>query len=247
MSPSYHEIALKNHRILNPFTAQQLSELGEICQINASMNHLDLCCGKGEMICRWASQYGYRAVGVDISSMFLGDARNRARELQCSDRVSFIESDASEYATDSGTFDIMSCIGATGIGKGLIGTLDLLRSGLRDQDSLILVGEPYWIENAPDAAYACIDGNRDVFSSLSGTLELFESAGLELVEMVLANHHGWDRYEAGQWTVLSQWLRQHPDDPDASKFRKRYELGRKNYLAYLRQYFGWGVFVLRSR
>ncbi|WP_240196914.1 hypothetical protein [Nonomuraea lactucae] len=45
--------------------------------------------------------------------------------------------------------------------------------------------------------------------------ERFESAGFELLEMVLANQDTWDRYAAGQWWTLSDWLRDHPDAPEA--------------------------------
>ena len=247
MSLSFHEVSLQNHRILNPFTQQQLELLGEICGIRASMNHLDLCCGKGEMMCRWSARYGYRAVGVDISPVFLEAARSRALELQCGDRVTFVEEDASKYGFPPAAFDIVSCIGATWIGNGLVGTLDLLRPGLCNQDSLMLIGEPYWIDDPPEEAYAGMGDDRDMFTSLAGTLERIESVELELVEMVLADHCGWDRYEAAQWVAVSDWLRQHPDDPGASDIRERNERGRRNYLAYLRRFFGWGVFVLRSR
>ena len=72
-----------------------------------------------------------------------------------------------------------------------------MRPGLRDRDSLLLVGEPYWIDEPLEQAYAAIvDGDRALFTSLAGTLERIEAAGLELVELVAADHHGWDRYAA---------------------------------------------------
>jgi SAM-dependent methyltransferase len=247
MSLRYHEIAETHHRILNPFTEPQLELLGEICRLQPSVRQLDLCCGKGEMLCRWSATYGISGVGVDLSPVFLKAARERAVELGCQDRLSFAEADAGQYSFPASSFDVASCIGATWIGKGLVGTLRLLRPALRDQRSLMLIGEPYWIDPPPDAAYACIGGDRELFTSLEGTLERFEAAGLELVEMVLADHHGWDRYEAKKWIALSDWLRANPRDPDADDFRQIHERSRRDYLTCLRRYFGWGVFVLRPR
>lgn len=217
MSLRFHEIAERNHRILNPFTADQLMLLGDICRLRTGMRQLDLCCGKGEMLCRWSAHFGLSGIGVDVSTVFLEAARERASELHVEDRVSFVEADAGKYSVAKGEYDIVSCIGATWIGDGLIGTLELMWPGLRDRDSLLLVGEPFWIDEPPDEAYAAIvDGDRDAFTTLAGTLDRIEALGLELVEMVLADHCGWDRYVAVQWMAVSDWLRRAPQIPKKS-------------------------------
>jgi ubiquinone/menaquinone biosynthesis C-methylase UbiE len=94
MTLRFHEIAEQRHRILNPFTDAQLKLVGALCQLQSGMLQLDLCCGKGEMLCQWSAQAGLIGIGVDISPVFLGAARQRAVELQCADRVTFVEADA---------------------------------------------------------------------------------------------------------------------------------------------------------
>jgi SAM-dependent methyltransferase len=247
MSLRFHEISEQNHRILNPFTDEQLQLLGDICRLHSGMRQLDLCCGKGEMLCRWSAQTGLTGVGVDISPVFLEAARQRASGLQCGDRVTFVEADAGAYPIPAGEFDIVSCIGATWIGGGLVGTLKRMLPGLRNRDSLLLVGEPYWIDTPPDEAYATMGGDREVHTTLTGTLERIESVGLELVEMVLADLHGWDRYVAKQWMTVSDWLRTHADSSEAAEIRRLHERYRREYMAYTRRFLGWGVFVLRLR
>ena len=44
MSLRFHEIAETYHRILNPFTEDQLILLGEICRLHSGMKQLDLAC-----------------------------------------------------------------------------------------------------------------------------------------------------------------------------------------------------------
>lgn len=95
------------------------------------MQQLDLCCGKGEMLCQWSAQAGLRGIGVDISLVFLEAARQRAVELDCANRITFVEADARMYAITPGAFDIVSCIVATWIGNGLVGTLKLMRRRAR--------------------------------------------------------------------------------------------------------------------
>jgi Methyltransferase domain len=248
MSLRFHEIAERHHRILNPFTEEQLLLLGDICGVGSETHQLDLCCGKGEMLCRWSARSGLTGIGVDISAVFLEAAHRRAAELNVAERLTLIQADAGAYPIPAGTFDIVSCIGATWIGGGLAGTLRLMQPGLRDRDSLLLVGEPYWIDEPPDEAYAWIvDGDRELFTPLAGTLERFESAGLELVEMVVADYHGWDRYVARQWMAVSDWLRANSNADEAPEIRRLLDHSRREYMAYGRRYLGWGVFVLRSQ
>lgn len=245
MSLRFHEIAESYHRILNPFSEDQLMLLGEICRMRPGMSVLDLACGKAELLCRWAQRYQIAGVGVDISAVFLDAARKRAVELEVDDRVTFVQQDAGEYPRSTHEFDVVSCIGATWIGNGLTGTVELMRRAIK-HDGLLLVGEPFWLEHPPEAAYSAMGIRPDEFTSLSGTLDRFESVGMRLVEMVLADHSGWDRYEAPQWMAVDDFLCANPNDPDAPALAEWIATNRRAYLTYGRRYFGWGVFVLRQ-
>lgn len=241
-----HEIAETYHRILNPFTEDKLRLLGEVSGIEAGTRMLDLACGKGELLCRWAEWFGSRGTGVDISPVFLRAARERAAELGVGDRVTLVEGDASAYAAEPGGFDVAACIGATWIGDGLVGTIDLLRPALRP-GGLVLVGEPFWREDAPPEAVAALRFAAGDYASLAGTLDRLEQADVELVEMVLADEDSWDRYEAPKWRAITDWLSANPGDPFAPTMREVLEQDRRTYLAWGRRYLGWGVFVTRPR
>jgi hypothetical protein len=238
-----HEIAEADHRILNPFTHDKLMLLGEVCRLEPGQRQLDLASGKGEMLCQWARRFGVRGVGVDVSEVFSAAAEARARELGVADRVRFERADASRYPVEPGSFDVVSCIGATWIGGGLTGTLALIRPAVRP-GGLVLVGEPYWTEEPPAAAYQAFGCAPDDFTSLVGTLDRFEQAGMGLVEMVLADGDSWDRYVASQWWTVSRWLAGHADDPEAPDMRRYLNDSRRSHLAFGRRYLGWGVFVL---
>ena len=246
MSLRFQEIAEANHRILNPFTDEKLMLLGEICRLEAGQRQLDLACGKGEMLCRWAQRFGTDGLGIDKSEVFLSAARARAEELGVADRVGFVQGDAGQPPSDGAPYDVVSCIGAAWIGGGPAGTIELMRPALRD-GGLLLIGEPYWIAEPPPEAYAPMRLRPDEFTSLLGTAERLAAAGVELVEMVLADQDSWDRYVAAQWWTVDAWLRANPDDPEASQVRQIFEESRRWHLEYGRQYLGWGVFVGRAR
>ena len=43
-----------SHRILDPFTPEKLATLGAALHMTPGTRLLDLCCGKGELLCTWA-------------------------------------------------------------------------------------------------------------------------------------------------------------------------------------------------
>jgi SAM-dependent methyltransferase len=246
MSLRFHEIAESTHRILNPLTDRQLDLIGELSGLGPSTRILDLCCGKGEMLCRFARRHGTRGVGVDLSRVFLAAARARARELRVELLVEFVEHDAATFAAPPGAFDVVACIGASWIGNGLAGTLALMRPPLVP-GGLILMGEPFWNEEPTEEVVRRLsDGQPDMFVTLPRTLDRFEAAGLDLVEMVLADDEGWERYEAPKWWAIREWLRANPGDPEAAALEAWRRSLRREYLEVGRRFLGWGVFLLRA-
>ena len=97
-----HEIAEAGHRILNPFTEEKLELLGQLCRWRRDMRLLDLCSGKGEMLCTWSHRHGIRGLGVDISEVFVPAARDRAAHLGVADRAEFVRADASTFGAEPG-------------------------------------------------------------------------------------------------------------------------------------------------
>lgn len=241
----YHEISESTSRILNPLSQAKLDELGRICGLEQGQRQLDLACGKGEMLCRYARAHHISGVGVDLHPAFLDVARARARELGVAEAVTFRQADAADPGDVGNSFDVVSCIGATWIGGGLAGTLDLMRRWARPR-AWFLVGEVFWAEEPPPEVRRSQESVQ-AFCDLGGTLDRIEAARLELVELLIANSDDWDRYQARQWLAVSDWLAAHPDDPDAGEVREMSDGWRRLYLTELRRCMGWGVFVLRER
>jgi SAM-dependent methyltransferase len=242
LSLRFHEISESRHRILNPYDHDKLMLLGEVCRLQPGQRILDLACGKGELLSQWSARWGVTGVGVDISEVFTPLAQARTEELDVADRVEIVRANASDYQPKPAAYDIVACVGATWIGNGVAGTIDLLRPALKP-GGLILIGEPYWNrlpDRYPDWA------PEGEFDTLGGLLKTFESAGCELIELVMANQDTWDRYVASQWWTMSDWLRDNGDDPDADTFRQMLADARRSHLDSARRDLGWGIFVLRE-
>jgi len=245
--PRIFSISESAHRIDNPFTPEKLATLGVALWLEAGTRVLDLGSGSGEMLCTWARDHGIIGTGVDMSQLFTEQARLRARELGVADQVEFIHGDAAGYVSDD-KVDVAACVGATWIGGGVAGTIELLAQSLRT-GGIILIGEPYWRQAPPteDVARGCLAGSISDFLTLPELLASFGHIGYDVVEMVLADQDSWDRYEAAKWLTMRRWLEANPDDELAEEVRTKLASEPERYAAYTREYVGWGVFALMAR
>ena len=245
--PRHYTIRESSHRIHNPLTEAKLATLGRVLGIPPDTSMLDLACGSGELLCTWARDHRVTGTGVDLSPFFLAGADARARELGVADRLTFVHADAAGYVADQ-PVDLAACIGATWIGDGVTGTVDLLRRSLRP-GGMMLIGEPYWRRDPPDQATvaACSARDRDEFRPLPELLEHFGQLGCDVVEMILADQDSWDRYVAAQWRNIRRWLDQNPDDELFDQMRAELTTSPADYVRHEREYLGWGVFALMDR
>jgi SAM-dependent methyltransferase len=200
------------------------------------------------MLCTWARDHGFAGTGVDISSVFIGSARERARELGVEDMVSFVHGDAGDYVAREPA-GVAACVGATWIGGGVAGTVELLRRSL-GPGGIMLIGEPYWRKEPPDQE--TVEGCSGIGSDgwqlgLGRLLGSFGELGLDVVEMVLADEDSWDRYAAAQWLNLRRWLDANPGDELYGEMRAELTAAPVRHARYRREYLGWGVFALMDR
>ena len=245
--PRIFNITESAHRIHNPFTSEKLATLGAALRLEARTRVLDLGSGSGEMLCTWARDYGITGVGIDMSQLFTGQAKLRAEELGVADRVEFIHGDAAGYVADE-KVGVAACVGATWIGGGVAGAIELLAKSLCAK-GIILIGEPYWLRLPPteEVAKECLANSISDFLMLPELLASFGDLGYDVVEMVLADQEGWDRYEAAKWLTMRRWLETNLDDDMAEEVRAKLTSEPKRYAAYTREYLGWGVFALMAR
>ena len=245
--PRIFNITESAHRIHNPITPEKLATLGTALRLESGARVLDLGSGSGEMLCTWARDHGVIGIGIDMSQVFTEQAKLRAEELGVTDQVKFIHDDAAGYVSDA-KVDVAACVGATWIGGGVAGTIELLVRSLRT-GGIILIGEAYWRQLPPteDVARGCLANAISDFLMLPELLATFGHLGYDVVEMVLADQDGWDRYEAAKWLTMRRWLEANPDDELAKEVRAQLPSEPERYAAYTREYLGWGVFALMTR
>jgi precorrin-6B methylase 2 len=243
--PWYFAVVESQHDIQNPTSADKIRLLGERLGLTSASTVLDVASGRAGPAIELASAFQCHVTCVERSEDFHTVAQRRVEEARLTHLIELSLMDAQDFPFDQQRFDVAMCLGASFIWEGLPGTLQTLGGSVARGGSIV-VGEPYW-RTLPVPARDDIDPAWTVeYVDLSGTAERFRAAGLEVVTLIDSSVDDWDRYESLHWLAGTEWLREHPSDPDAVEVRHRLDRDRDAYLRWQRELLGWAMFVGRS-
>ncbi len=117
------------------------------------------------------------------------------------------------YVADE-QIDVAAWLGASWIGRGVAGTIELLARSLRP-GGIILIGEPYWRRLPPS-------GRRSPQGVLAHSIADFlvlrncwrpsATSATTSWRWTCNEPDGWDRYEAAKWLTMRRWLEANPGD-----------------------------------
>ena len=220
-----------------------MSRLG----LPAGARIVELAPGKGELLVRiLAAHPTATAVGVDRSTWFLAEARDRAEALGVADRLTLHDADANAFEWPDGTADLAVSRGAAGILGDHAATLAALAAMVRARGGLVLFGDGVWTAEPPDEGLTSFGMERDELPvGLDGQRALGSGAGLAPVWSELVSVAEWDDYEGAYGAAVEPFLAAHPGDPDAAPFRDRLNTMRESYADWRRGTFGFGITLFR--
>jgi SAM-dependent methyltransferase len=239
MIPRYHVVAESAHELQNPTSVEKILLLGERLELGPGSRVLDVAAGRGGPALLLARRFECSVEGIEIEPEFHRFAVERAAEEALSDLVSFRLEDASTTALGPEPYDAALCLGASFVYGGLANTVSALAPNVKAGGN-VAVGEPYWRRLPLPADYAESD---ELFTTLDGTVTIFETEGLPVVSVIASSEDDWDRYETLHWRSVEKWLAVNADDPDAEEIRGRSEHWKWSYLKHGRDYMGWAIFV----
>jgi cyclopropane fatty-acyl-phospholipid synthase-like methyltransferase len=237
--PRYYVVAESAHELQNPTSKEKLLLLGERLGLGPESRVLDIASGRGGPAVVLAGEFGCRISGVELSPDFHAVAVERAAAAGLSDLLSFEVRDGAEATFGSEEYDAALCLGASFVFGSLADTVDALAPAVRPGGHVV-VGEPFWKRLPLPDDY---EDRRDPWTTLEGTVTIFETSGLPVVSVIASSEDDWDRYETLHWQSVERWLADNPDDPDAPDIRTRHERWKRVFLRYGRDVLGWAIFV----
>ncbi len=238
----WYAVVESRHDLQNPTSSEKILLLGERLGLAAPSHVLDVAAGRGGPAILLARELGCRLRCVEQAHEFAAAARRRVEEAGLSEQVEIVEADAAA-ADLGGGYDAALCLGASFVWGGLVPTLRALVPTVKP-GGFVAVGEPYWRSWPLPAGFE--PGPEEDFVTLAGTVARAESAGVSVVTTIVSSEDDWDRYESLRWLTLDDWLRDHPDHPDAAAFRERGRRLRDRYLRWERDLLGWAILVCRT-
>lgn len=242
----YFDITHSAHLICNPTSEAKLDELLNLLRLEPGSRVLEIATGKGEFIVRLAERYGVEGVALDLSPYCVRDAREKLQARAPEADITVLEMDGADYRPEQpASFDLAACIGASWIFDGHRGTLAALKEMVAP-GGLILVGEPFWRQEPPEAYLEAEDMDRDSFGTHYQNVLAGEELGLTLVYTLVSSEDDWDRYEGLQWYAAQRYALAHPDDPDVDSLLQRVERGKRIYLKWGRETLGWALYLFRK-
>jgi SAM-dependent methyltransferase len=240
----FYAITHRDHRLMNPASESRLQVLIESLRLLPRARVVDVGCGKGEFLVRLAQAHDVVGTGIDISPYCVADATRTQQERAPTAALTFVQADGASVATESQTFDLASCLGASWIFGGYLGTLKAL-SAITVEGGWVLVGEPFWrIKPAADYLRAS-NLEPDTFGSHASNVAAGTSLGLSIAYGAVSTPEDWDRYENLQWHAAQQYGREHPDDPDLPEVMDRVGRHRSAFLRWGRDTLGWALYLFR--
>jgi cyclopropane fatty-acyl-phospholipid synthase-like methyltransferase len=237
--PRYYVVAESAHELQNPTSREKLVLLGERLGLGPESRVLDVASGRGGPALVLAERFGCRVRGVEISPDFNAVAVARADAAGLSELLSFEVGDGAAVTFEPEEYDAALCLGASFVFGSLADTVEALAPAVRPGGHVV-VGEPYWRHLPPPADY---EHSTELWTTLEGTVTIFETSGLPVVSVIASSRDDWDTYETLHWQAVERWLAENPGDPDAPEIRTRHDGHKRAYLRHGRDVLGWAIFV----
>jgi cyclopropane fatty-acyl-phospholipid synthase-like methyltransferase len=239
MIPRYYRVAEREHDLQNPTSREKILLLGQRLRLGAGSRVLDIASGRGGPALLLAGTYGCAIDGIEIEPEFQRVAVERADEAGLGSLLSFRVEDASAADLEAKAYDAALCLGASFVYGGLADTVAALAPAVKPGGH-VAVGEPYWRRLPLPADY---EERDEPFTTLEGSVMIFETEELPVVSVIASSEDDWDRYETLHWQSIEQWLAENQGDPDAAEIRARSERHKRSYLRHGRKHMGWAIFV----
>ncbi|MDV0443081.1 SAM-dependent methyltransferase [Methanorbis rubei] len=224
--------------IMNPISEEKLIRAGNMAGLAPGKRVLDIGCGNGTTLSLWHKTFGITGTGIELRQSSAAKARNilagTSIEIRCVDATTVVPK---EY------YNTVAALGTSFIFGGAEKALAYLAEHADENGSTIVLGDRFWHTDRVPAEFA-----RE-WTEVPTAYEIATTArdlGFTLASMITASTEEWDAYESAIWKNALEFIDVRGRDPAAEEVALYLEQIQNEYLAYGREFMGWGLFVLRQ-
>lgn len=224
--------------IMNPISEEKLLRAGKIAGLAPGKRVLDIGCGNGTALSLWHRTFGIEGTGIELRPASAAIARSTLAgtpiEIRCVDAAAIAPKEP---------YDVVAALGTSFIFGGAEKSLAHLADYADENGSAVLIGDRFWQTNRVPPEFA-----RE-WTDVPTAYELAATArelGFTLAGMITASADDWDTYESSIWNNALAYISARGNDPAAEEIAAYVEQIQDEYLAYGREYMGWGLFVFRQ-
>ncbi|MDU9375913.1 putative protein YjhP [Methanocorpusculaceae archaeon Sp1] len=225
-------------KIMNPISEEKLLQAGKTAGLAPKKRVLDIGCGNGTTLSLWHKAFGITGTGIELRQSSAATARNTLAgttiEIRCVDAATLVPKEP---------YNTVAALGTSFIFGGAEKALAHLAEHADENGSTIVIGDRFWRTDRVPAEFA-----RE-WREVPTAYEIASTArdlGFTLAGMITASTDEWDAYESAIWKNALEYIDARENDPASDEVALYLEQIQDEYLAYGREYMGWGLFVLRQ-
>jgi len=228
MKLSYNEI-FKYSDILNPVSPITLFLAGKLAELEPKKIVLDLGSGKGFPSLLWASVFGVRVEGVDITKKYVRYANSRAKMLNLSHRVKYFAGDIRDLRFNR-KYDVIASLGL-GIAQVYGNISDALRifKTMLHKDGVLVMAEPVWlVKPITSGVLKALGEAEDSFLTKFEIKRLLGQTGFQVLGHFVSSKEDWELYVRPIYIAMHEIIESESELADEAQrvinnFRAEYE------------------------
>lgn len=225
-----------------PVSAEKVDHVIDRIPMEPGTRVLDVGCSKAEMLIRAAEICQIQAIGIDSSPYYIQAAHEALAARAPGADIELYETTFDQHEVEPNSFDVIICVGSTGIFGGYEGALQALKP-LLIPGGFLLIGARYWRQAPTDEILLAFGDSAHGLYDYAGTIQVGASEGYIPRYVAVSSVDDWDHYRWSHFNAIEQYALEHDDDLSNNAMLQKSRMIRDRYLAWERDVMGFGMYL----
>lgn len=247
MRMNFHRLAYEALEVCNALTLQTFRAFVAPARPRAGGRALEIGAGNAALAVSLARDFGMVVDAVEVDMAVAALAQSRINDAGVADRVTLSRMRSLTLLEDLPPLDLILCVGATDpVGEEHRHPTDAFRelAARLAPGGLLVWGDLYWT-GAPPEPLARVMALTNACTALDDWTAAAAAAGLEVLDLHIADDATWDVYVATMDRAARDWIAAHPDRIERPHIEATADRVR-SFLTFARPYTGFALQLMRK-